>query len=53
MRVRCQLPGDGVAIRGAGVGGGAGSAGWRGWLARGVIGARDGGCRVAVGERSA
>ena len=34
-----------------------GSAGWRGWLARGVIGARDGGsgggCRVAVGEWSA
>ena len=37
------------------VGGGAGSAGWWGWLARGVISARDGGsgggCRVAVGER--
>ena len=31
-----------VAIRGAGVGGGAGSAGWWGLLARGLIGARDG-----------
>jgi hypothetical protein len=50
------LPRAPVAVRRAGVGGGAGSAGWRGWLARGVIGARDGGsgggCRVAVGEWS-
>jgi hypothetical protein len=45
------LPRAPAAIRRAGVGGGAGSAGWWGWLARGVISARDGGCRVAVGER--
>jgi hypothetical protein len=51
---RARAAGHGAAIRGAGVGGGAGSAGWWGWLARGVIGARDGGsgggCRVAVGS---
>ena len=54
---RVGAAGDGPAIRGAGVGGGTGSAGWWGWLARGVISARDGGsgggCRVLVGEWSA
>ena len=32
-----------------GVGGGAGSAGWWGWLARSVIGARDGDSGAAAG----
>ena len=42
---RARAAGDGVAVAGAGVGGGAGAAGSRGWLARGVIAARDGGWR--------
>ena len=42
---RARVAGDGIAVAGARVGDGAGSAGSRGWLARGVIAARDGGWR--------